>query len=265
MRLLSLFLLCIAACSSRGIPAEIDGVGGRTIAAPEQTNGGKVGGASPTAGVSANGGRRGQSNPDGGEQTTQCVSSGVDSGSPSLVAKAITFGGNACALLDDETARCWGGNDYGQVGNGTTATSGCYCSPTPSAVIGLGDVVSVTTGDSHACAVLNDGTIQCWGLNVTGELGNGIAFPSNNGSLPPPPINYSPIPVAVVGISTAVAIALGHQHTCALLQDGTVQCCGEDAYGHLGGRQTDSCTLLQLLVSPMRERSLWEEVTVALQ
>jgi alpha-tubulin suppressor-like RCC1 family protein len=76
--------------------------------------------------------------------------------------------------------------------------------------------------------VLSDGTIQCWGLDISGELGNGATFP------PGPPGTIGAVPMTVLDISTASAVAAGHEHTCALLGDGTVQCWGFNSYGSLG-------------------------------
>ncbi len=78
--------------------------------------------------------------------------------------------GNAhtCALRADSTVRCWGGNSFGQLGDGTTFTQ-----LTPVAVSGVTIAVAITAGDSHTCALRDDGTAFCWGLNAFGQLGNG--------------------------------------------------------------------------------------------
>jgi len=77
-------------------------------------------------------------------------------------------GAFACALLDDRTVRCRGGNRYGQLGNGTTDNS-----DTAVPVTGLSGVKSLHAGGGHACAVLNSGAVRCWGSNTYGQLGNG--------------------------------------------------------------------------------------------
>jgi alpha-tubulin suppressor-like RCC1 family protein len=99
-------------------------------------------------------------------------------------AVSVTAGQNhMCALLSDGTVKCWGRNDVGQLGNGTTipdagASSG---SPTPVAVSGLDHVVSLISGSSahHTCAVLDSGTVECWGLNTSGQLGDGTTTSSS--------------------------------------------------------------------------------------
>ncbi len=85
-------------------------------------------------------------------------------------------------MAADGGARCWGANAAGQLGNGTTGTD----SPAPVTVTGLtGDAV-ITAGAAHTCALLNDGTARCWGLNGSGQLGNGTTADS---STPVPVLN----------------------------------------------------------------------------
>lgn len=131
---------------------------------------------------------------------------------------------HTCAALSDGTARCWGANYNGQLGNGTNTYS-----PLPVAVSGLSGVVSVAAGgyaeggvQTHSCALLSDATARCWGSNGWGQLGNGES------------LNESSTPVVVSGLSGAVAIAAGAAHTCALLSDGSVRCWGENRVGQLG-------------------------------
>src|SRR5439155_680651 len=96
--------------------------------------------------------------------------------------------------------------------------------------------VAVSGGYRHTCALLGDGTVQCWGRNLEGQLGDGTT-------------TSSPTPVRVGGVTGAVAIAAGQGgvHTCALLADGSVKCWGAlgagNAVGQLGnGSTTGSAT-----------------------
>src|SRR5580700_3923872 len=92
-------------------------------------------------------------------------------------ATAISVGGlSACALLSGGTVECWGYNQYGELGDGTTTgpatCSGSACSVTPVAVSGLTGVTAASVGVLSACALLPGGTVECWGYNASGELGN---------------------------------------------------------------------------------------------
>ena len=86
---------------------------------------------------------------------------------------------SVCALLSGSTIECWGDNEYGQLGNGTTTTNACECSTTPVAVSGLSGATAISAGDNSACALLSGGTVECWGGNSYGELGNGTTTSSS--------------------------------------------------------------------------------------
>jgi hypothetical protein len=88
--------------------------------------------------------------------------------------------------------------------------------------------VAVAPGAEHACALLQDGTVRCWGDNNWGQLGNGS--PAGATSTTPA--------TTVTGITTAIAASSGAEHTCALLQDGSVQCWGRNTDGRLGNGTT---------------------------
>src|SRR4051812_28165376 len=115
-------------------------------------------------------------------------------------AVAVTTGDDfACALLDDGTVQCWGGNDYGQLGNGTTTGA-----MVPTIVPGLTGVTAIAAGEYHACAV-QSGAVKCWGANFTGQVGNGTITSSAPQRILPP--------VAVPGLTTVAAVTAGYGHT----------------------------------------------------
>jgi alpha-tubulin suppressor-like RCC1 family protein len=117
-------------------------------------------------------------------------------------------GWHACAMLSSGTAECWGNNDGGQLGNGTTNFSASAV-----AVSNLTGVTAVAPGVEHTCALLSGGAVSCWGNNSDGELGNGTTTSSST-------------PVAVPNLTGVTAIAAGSLQTCALLSNGTVECWG---------------------------------------
>src|SRR5439155_543720 len=139
---------------------------------------------------------------------------------------------HTCALLADGTSRCWGRNDYGQLGNPTNAgTTNANAAPLPvQALIGPHGGAALAAGYSHTCARLADGTARCWGDNHDGQLGN----PTNSGTLIPNPAPLAVIITNTVPLSNAVALAAGSDHTCALLADGTARCWGYNFKGQLG-------------------------------
>jgi alpha-tubulin suppressor-like RCC1 family protein len=142
-------------------------------------------------------------------------------------ATAITAGdGHTCAVLADGTARCWGWNGSGELGDGTTTERHA-----PVDVSGISTATAIDAGSMmHTCGLLADHTARCWGLNDYGQLGDGTT-------------TNRLTPVAVSGINTATAITAGYEHTCALLADHTARCWGSGEAGQLGdGTWTDSLT-----------------------
>jgi alpha-tubulin suppressor-like RCC1 family protein len=85
--------------------------------------------------------------------------------------------GHACAGLDNGEVKCWGSNDSGQLGIGSTASKGSLAGEMGDALhaVALGGKTArqVATGAAHTCAILSDGTVKCWGANTRGQLGLG--------------------------------------------------------------------------------------------
>ncbi len=139
-------------------------------------------------------------------------------------ATAIAAGSDqTCALLAGGGVDCWGYNASGELGNGSTTGPDCggLCSSTPVAVNSITNATAIAASNAYACALLTDGTVDCWGRGRTGELGNGST-------------NDSATPVAVKGITRAAAISAGFYHACALLTGGGVDCWGYNRLGALG-------------------------------
>ncbi len=89
--------------------------------------------------------------------------------------------GFACALLNDRNIKCWGNNTRGELGDGPeVGPETCfyylgrpmYCSTSPVPVYGISDAAKIVAGGSHACVILKEGTLRCWGKDDVGQLGN---------------------------------------------------------------------------------------------
>lgn len=136
--------------------------------------------------------------------------------------KAITAGErHTCALTAARGVKCWGNNRDGQLGDGTVIER-----VTPVDVAGLtSEVSAITAGEWHTCALTTVGSVQCWGNNNDGQLGDGTVIKK-----------VTPID-AMLLMNRATAITGGGQHTCALTPDNTnwnVNCWGSNEHGQLG-------------------------------
>ncbi len=127
-----------------------------------------------------------------------------------------SYGYFACAITHDKKVVCWGRNDQGQIGVGTTTNA-----KTPMEVKGLTDVVQLAAGYRHVCALLAGGGVKCWGDNADGQLGTGNKTDAK-------------LPVDVKGLGAIQSLSAGNYHTCAVGLDSTVKCWGRNSDGQLG-------------------------------
>jgi alpha-tubulin suppressor-like RCC1 family protein len=140
---------------------------------------------------------------------------------------------HACAVRSDGQVMCWGANDLGQLGDGTTLDRAVA---TPVALAQR--AVSVAAGDGFSCVLEAQGGVKCFGINSRGQLGTGG-------------FQDATAPVAVVGISNAIRISAGSAHACALLADGTARCWGAGTLGALGqGALADSTVPVPVVGNP---------------
>jgi alpha-tubulin suppressor-like RCC1 family protein len=155
----------------------------------------------------------------------------VDFGSSYAV--TLSEGDNhICALLASAAVKCWGQNDYGQLGINGTANYGA------SAELGANwtainlngrTAVAVSAGAFHTCAILDTGAVTCWGLNDKGQLGYGDTTNRTSADL------GSALTTVNLGTGrTATAIAAGGAFTCAILDNGTLKCWGYNESAQLG-------------------------------
>jgi alpha-tubulin suppressor-like RCC1 family protein len=123
---------------------------------------------------------------------------------------------HSCARVQSGTVWCWGRNQFGQLGNGTTTDS-----PRPVRVQGLTGAIQIALGREHSCALRSTGRIFCWGRGDDGQLGNNTR-------------SNSPTPVLVRTLTDATRITAGGWHSCALRPNGRAFCWGWNASGQLG-------------------------------
>ena len=151
---------------------------------------------------------------------------------------------NACALKTSGRLYCWGRNDHGQLGDGTTTDRS-----TPVEVSGAAtDWAAVSTGARHTCAVKTSGRLFCWGGDARGRLGNGGAVTGDK-----------PTPVEVAGGATDWAqVGAGTTDTCAVKTSGRMFCWGSDADGRLGngGANVDRAAPVEVAGSSVGWRSV---------
>ena len=152
----------------------------------------------------------------------------------SNVAEVAAGSRHSLALLSDGTVKAWGNNTYGQAQPTVAAQIRQQTTnniPEPVAVNGLSNVTAIAAGSYHSLALLSGGNILAWGYNFSGQLGGGL-FTNQYGQAYS--TNYGLIPVK--GITNAIAIAAGKQHSLALLADGTVMGWGMNGHGAATGR-----------------------------
>lgn len=140
---------------------------------------------------------------------------------PSISAGAT----HTCAIGDTGGAWCWGDNEFGELGDGTTSDS-----VVPVPVRGLPSApTEIVAADRSTCALLTDRTVWCWGLNTSGQLGGGSA----DGSPTP-----HPVPAAIPVVAGSVTISGGGKNFCAVLGSAQLGCWGENANGEAGDGTT---------------------------
>jgi alpha-tubulin suppressor-like RCC1 family protein len=197
---------------------------------------------------------------------------------------AIAAGGrHDLALLSNGTVLAWGDDSYGQLGNGKASANDD--AETPALVKDLSGVVAVAAGGEYSLALLSNGTVEAWGDNFVGQLGDGTKTDSDvpvlvkgltdvkaisagdqfslavlgNGTVKSWGINddaqlgddserTSDVPVAVTGLTGVHAVSAGTFHALALLDNGTVEAWGDNSDGELGDGNTQGLSAVPVPV-----------------
>jgi alpha-tubulin suppressor-like RCC1 family protein len=161
---------------------------------------------------------------------------------------------HACAIANTTSSLkdvlCWGANDRGQAGR---PASDPVLTPAPLGLGSKGTIISVAAGGDDSCALFHDGTIVCWGAGANGQLG-----PSS-----PNTDSAAPVQVPIASQAKATAIAVGAQHSCALLEDTSVWCWGDDSVSQLGAGQATSYSPTPLRVQKQAGHNLSEVTKLA--
>jgi hypothetical protein len=136
-------------------------------------------------------------------------------------ATAVAAGAvHTCALRRDGGVKCWGDDYYGELGDGNFNVG----TSSPVAVPGIASAIAIGAGDIHSCALLEGGSVSCWGAWAGGAA----------------PVSATPVTVA--GLAAATAIAAGADHTCAVVTSANVKCWGNGGQGQLGVPSTPTAT-----------------------
>jgi cysteine-rich repeat protein len=142
---------------------------------------------------------------------------------------------HSCALTDQQTVRCWGYNNYGQLGQGNTTIIGDNETPSNFDPVIIGDdVTAISAGFRSTCALLVSGNVRCWGYNGNGNLGQGNTWNIGDNELP------SSVPFVSLGNTPIVKVVNSGASACVLYNDGTIRCWGLNNNGQLGQGNTDN-------------------------
>jgi alpha-tubulin suppressor-like RCC1 family protein len=158
----------------------------------------------------------------------------IDLGTSQPVVSLAVGLDTSCALHGDGSVRCWGGGSWGRLGNGATTNVGDEPKEMGAALepVDLGGPArSIAVGGNQSCALLTSGDVKCWGYGGDATLGQG-----NTDDIGDQPgemgVNLPPVQLGTG--RKAVALTAGAFHTCALLDNGSVKCWGDNFYGQLG-------------------------------
>ena len=151
------------------------------------------------------------------------------------------FDQSVCAILDNDELKCWGYNGTGELGLGVSGGANTSISNVASETgdglnavdLGADKAIQVGIGEKHACVLLDNQKVKCWGDGTFGQTGRENLTPNITGNTTATkPVN---LPYIDLGTGrTASRICAGYSHSCAILDTGDVKCWGLNAHGQLG-------------------------------
>ena len=146
---------------------------------------------------------------------------------------SISAGRNhTCAIDTEGKAHCWGGSEYGALGTQVAGDCWAPCTLSPVEVDGGLRFASVSAASNHTCGVGTNGSIHCWGINESGQLGTSTSEMCEVEYGDPVPCSTTPVPVT--GGTSWRDVSVGSYHTCALATNGKAHCWGLQWLGVLG-------------------------------
>lgn len=145
------------------------------------------------------------------------------------MASKVALGGNAaCAILTDGSARCWGYNNNGVLGNGTTTMS-----LTPVVVTSSSSYSQIYVHGSSACAITSTGVLKCWGAGAAGQIGDGAV----SDTLTPVTVDFG------TSYKSLVKTQYTHNYACGITSTDALKCWGDNSNGQLGDGSTGISTV----------------------
>jgi len=145
-------------------------------------------------------------------------------GLPASIFQVSAGYAHTCGVTEAGNALCWGDNNFGRLGNGSSLSSAV-----PVEVqLPAGAVSMISAGLNHSCALIMTGGVKCWGQNDLGQIGSD-----------PAPVALSQLPLDVINLTADVTkVAAGGSRTCAVTSEGAAQCWGVNTHGELGDGTT---------------------------
>ncbi|MFZ9595765.1 MAG: RCC1 domain-containing protein, partial [Bdellovibrionia bacterium] len=153
--------------------------------------------------------------------STPSQSSPVQINSTSTYVAVVAGASHSCGIRSSGPIECWGDNTYGQLGMGSSTPFQI----SPVQVNSTTPYIALAAGSSHSCGITISGSIECWGRNRTGQLGDGTTTQRNS-------------PVQVSSTTSFISLAAGSAHTCAITGSGSMVCWGDNSAGQLGDGTT---------------------------